>query len=82
MDEGFRSILLLGNSTRSGHAMHVMFFSSKESLFGVYFGSGLVPINEYGFGSYGVQSWLGLIKMLGSNQICLGLIFYFFKELN
>jgi hypothetical protein len=38
---------------------------SKESLFGVYFGSGLVPINEYRFGPYGIQSWLGLIKMLG-----------------
>jgi hypothetical protein len=55
--------------------MHEMFLGSKESLFGVYFGSGLVPINEYGFGPQEVQSWLGLIKMLGSNQICLGLIF-------
>jgi hypothetical protein len=55
--------------------MHEMFLGSKESLFGVYFGSGLVPINEYGFGPQEVQSWLGLIKMLGSDQICLGLIF-------
>jgi hypothetical protein len=55
--------------------MHEMFLGSKESLFGVYFGYGLVPINEYGFGPQEVQSWLGLIKMLGSDQICLGLIF-------
>ena len=54
----------MGNSTRSGQAMHEMFLGSKESLFGVYFGSGLVPINEYRFGPHGVQSWLELIKML------------------
>jgi hypothetical protein len=44
--------------------MHEMFLNSKESLFGVYFGSGLVPINEYRFGLHGFQSWLELIKML------------------
>jgi len=48
---------------------------SKESLFGVYFESGLVLVIEYGFGTHGVQSWLGLIKMLGLDQICLGLVF-------
>jgi hypothetical protein len=47
----------------------------KESLFGVYFGSSLVLINEYKFEPHGIQSWLRLIKMLGSQQICLGLIF-------
>ena len=40
----------------------------------MYFGFGLVPINEYGFGPQGVQIWHGLIKILGSDQICLGLI--------
>jgi len=51
------------------------FLDSKESFFEVYFGSDLVSINEYGFESHKVQSWLGLIKMLGLDQICLGLIF-------
>jgi hypothetical protein len=64
IDDEFDQILLVGNSTRSGQAMHEMFLGSKESLFGVYFGSGLVPINEYRFGLHGVQSWLELIKML------------------
>jgi hypothetical protein len=36
--------------------MHRMSFCSKESLFRVYFGSDLVPINEYGFEPYRVQS--------------------------
>jgi hypothetical protein len=65
---------LMGNSARSGEAMHEMFLGSKKSLFGVYFGSDLVPINEYGFGSHKVQSWFELIKMLRSDQICMGLI--------
>jgi hypothetical protein len=47
--------------------MHEIFLGSKESLFRVYFGCGLVPINEYWFGLHGVQSWLELIKMLGSD---------------
>jgi len=64
-----------GNSVKLGHAMHEMFLDSKESFFEVYFGSDLVSINEYGFGSHEVQSWLGLIKMLGLDRICLGLIF-------
>jgi len=46
----------MGNSIRSGQAMHKMFLGSKESLFRVYFGSGLVTINEYRFGPRGVQS--------------------------
>jgi hypothetical protein len=44
--------------------MHEMFLGSKESLFRVYFVSGLVTINEYRLGPRGVQSWLVLIKML------------------
>jgi predicted Zn-dependent protease with MMP-like domain len=64
IDDVFDPIILMGNSTRSGQVMHEMFLGSKESLFGVYFGSGLVPINEYRFGPHGVQSWLELIKML------------------
>jgi len=52
-----------------------MFFGSKESLFEVYFGFDLVPINEYEFGPHEIQSWIGLIKILRSYQICLGLIF-------
>jgi hypothetical protein len=48
---------------------------SKESLFEVCFGCGLIPITEYGFRPHGIQSWFGLIKMLGSYQIGLGLIF-------
>jgi hypothetical protein len=75
MDDGFGPILLVGNSARSGQTMHKMFLGSKESLFEVYFGSSLVPINEYKFGPQGVQSWLGLVKMLGLSQIYLGLIF-------
>jgi len=58
------------SSSRSG-----LFMGGKESLFGVYFGSSLVLINEYKFEPHGIQSWLRLIKMLGSQQICLGLIF-------
>jgi hypothetical protein len=67
MDVGLDPILLVGNLATSGQAIHEMFLDSNESLFEVYFGSGLVPINEYRFGSHGVQSWLGLIKMLGSD---------------
>ena len=52
-----------------------MFLDSKERFFEVYFGYDLVSINEYGFGSHEVQSCLGLIKMLGLDRICLGLIF-------
>jgi hypothetical protein len=74
MDDGFNLIFLVHNSVRSGQAMHVMFLGSKKSLFGVYFGSGFVIINEYGFGPHGVQSWLELIKILRSNQIYSGLI--------
>jgi len=55
------------NLATSGQAIHEMFLDSNEILFGVYFRSGLVPINEYRFRSHGVQSWLGLIKMLGSD---------------
>jgi len=64
IDDEFDLILLMGDSIRLGQAMHEMFLDSKESLFGVYFGSGLVTINEYRFGPRGVQSWLELIKML------------------
>jgi hypothetical protein len=63
MDDGFGLIILVGNYVRSGQAMHGMSFCSKESLFRVYFGSDLVPINEYGFEPYRVQSWLGLNKI-------------------
>jgi hypothetical protein len=55
--------------------MHEMFLASKESLFGIYFGFDLVLIDKHGFGLHGIQSWLRLIKMLGSDQIFLGLIF-------
>jgi hypothetical protein len=51
--------------------MYEMFLGNKEILFRVYFGSDLVPINEYEFGSYGVQSWLGLIKMFGVDFLIL-----------
>jgi len=54
--------------------MHEMFSDSKESLFKVYFGSELVPINENGFKPHEIKSWLGLIKMLKSDYIYLGLI--------
>jgi hypothetical protein len=37
MDNGFGSILLVGNYVRSGQAIHETFLNSKESLFGVYF---------------------------------------------
>jgi len=58
IDDEFDLILLMGNSIRLGQVMHEMFLDSKESLFGVYFGSGLVTINEYRFGprEVGVQS--------------------------
>lgn len=56
IDDGFSLILLVGNSTRSRQAMHGMFLGCKGSLFGVYFGSDLVPINENRFGPHGVQS--------------------------
>jgi hypothetical protein len=59
MDDRFSPILLVGNSARSGQAMHEIFLGSKESLFRVYFGCGLVPINEYWFGPHGVQIGLG-----------------------
>jgi len=66
MDDGFGPILLVGNLAKSGQVMHEIFLRSKESLFEVYFGYDLVYINEYRFGPHGVQSWLGLIKMLES----------------
>jgi len=56
MDDGFDSILLVSILARSGQAMHKMFLDSKESLSEVYFGSDLIPINEYEFGSHRVQS--------------------------
>jgi len=53
MDDGFDSILLVGNSTRSGHSMHELFLGSKESLFGVYFTSSLVSIHGNRFSASG-----------------------------
>jgi hypothetical protein len=82
MDDGFNPIVLVSNSIKSQHVMLEIFLASKESLFGVYFKSDLVPINKYEFGPHGIQSWLGLIKMLGSYHICLGLIFLFYNDLN
>jgi hypothetical protein len=41
-------------------------FGNKVGLLGAYIRSDLGYINEYGFGPHGVQSWLGLIKVLGS----------------
>jgi hypothetical protein len=63
MVDGFDPILWVGNSTKLGWAIDEMFLGSKESLFEVYFGLDLIPINEYGFGPHEVQSWLGLIKI-------------------
>jgi hypothetical protein len=74
MDDRFDPILLVGNLARSRQAMHGIFSGSKESLFGIYFGYDLVPINEHEFRLHRVQSWLGLIKMLRSDPICWGLI--------
>jgi len=62
MDDGFDPILLVGNSTRLGQAIHEMFLDNKESLFRVYFRFGLVLLNEYRFRPHEVQSWLGLIN--------------------
>jgi hypothetical protein len=62
MDDGFNPILLVGNSTISWQAIHGIFIGSKESLFRVYFRSGLVLLNEYRFKPHEVQSWLGLIN--------------------
>ena len=56
MDDKFGPILFVGNSSKSGQAMHKMCWDSKESVFGVYFWSDLVPINEYEFGPQEVQS--------------------------
>ena len=38
---------------------------NKVNLLGACIRFDLGYINEYEFGSYGFQSWLGLIKMLG-----------------
>ena len=54
MDDEFNPILLIGNLTRSGQVMYDIFLGSKESLFGVYFRYGFVPINEYRFRPRGV----------------------------
>ena len=66
MDDGFDPILLMGNSARSGQVMHGMFWAAKkvylECILGLIWS---LLMNE--FGSLEVQSWLGLIKMLGSN---------------
>jgi len=74
MDDGFDPILLMGNSARSGQVMHGMFWAAKkvylECILGLIWS---LLMND--FGSLEVQSWLGLIKMLGSNQIYLRLIF-------
>jgi hypothetical protein len=53
MDDGFSPNLLVGNLVKSRQAMHGMFLGNKESLFGVYFESHLVPINEYEFRPHG-----------------------------
>jgi hypothetical protein len=74
MEDGFGLIFLVDSSARWGQSIHGMFLGSKESLFRVYFGSSLVPINEYGFRPHEVQSWLRLIKMLGSYHIFFRLI--------
>jgi hypothetical protein len=47
---GFNPILLVSNLATFGQTMYEMFLGSKNSLFGVYFGSDLVPINEHEFG--------------------------------
>jgi len=52
MDDGFNPILLVSNLATLGQTMYEMFLGSKNSLFGVYFWSDLVPINKHEFGPH------------------------------
>ena len=65
-DDGFSPISLKVHAAKSGQPMHGSTFGNKIGLLGAYIRSDLGYINEYEFGPHEIQSWLGLIKMLGS----------------
>jgi hypothetical protein len=65
-DDRFGRISLMVYLRKSNQPMYGSDLGSKVGLLGACIKSNLGYINEYGFEPHGVQSWLGLIKMLGS----------------
>jgi hypothetical protein len=66
LDDGSSLVSLMVHSTKSGQSMYEFDLSSKVGLLGVCIGFNFGYINKYKFGSYKIQSWLELIKMLRS----------------
>ena len=64
-DNGFSPISLMVHSTKSSQAMYGSDLGSKVGLLRACIRFDLSYINEYEFGLHGVQSWLGIIKILG-----------------
>jgi hypothetical protein len=64
-DDGFGPIFFMVYSAKSGQPMYGSDLDSKVGLLGACIRSDLSYINEYEFGSHEIQSWLGLIKLLG-----------------
>ena len=64
-DNGFDPIFLKVHSAKLDQLMYQSDLGNKVNLLGACIRFDLGYINEYEFGSYGFQSWLGLIKMLG-----------------
>jgi hypothetical protein len=63
-DDEFGPISLMVHSAKSWQLMYWFYLDSKVGLLEACIKFDLDYINEYDFGSHGVQSWLGLIKML------------------
>jgi len=64
-DDGFGPISLVIHSAKLGQPMYEFDLGNKVGLLGACIRSNSGSINEYEFGSLGVQSWLGLINMPG-----------------
>jgi hypothetical protein len=65
-DDGFGPISLVIHSAKLGQPMYGFDLGKNVGLLGACIRSNSGSINEYEFGPLGVQSWLGLINMLGS----------------
>jgi hypothetical protein len=65
-DDEVGPISLMVHSSKSGQPMYGSNLGSKVGLLELVSGLIWVNINEYGFGSYEIQSYPGLIKILRS----------------
>ena len=65
-DDEFGPISLMVHLAQSSHPIYESNLGNKVGLLEASIMSDLSYINEYEFGPHEIQSWLGLIKMLGS----------------